>query len=139
MLSTGFARQSKNSLSTLHPWQVMSCFSQLHALICPQQNPISFLLRTAQIYPNKVAIVHKDVKHPVTYTYAVWRVLMSLVSTSNMLKTLQGTAGPELGLCSYRSRYTARRSCCRCHAKLVSFVCGIVENPSSLSHTVRSI
>ncbi|KAI1783993.1 AMP-dependent synthetase and ligase [Ganoderma leucocontextum] len=35
-------------------------------------NPLAFLLRSAQIYPNKLAIVHSDVKHPVIYSYAVW-------------------------------------------------------------------
>ncbi|PIL24412.1 transporter [Ganoderma sinense ZZ0214-1] len=35
-------------------------------------NPLAFLLRAAQIYPNKLAIVHSDVKHPVIYSYAVW-------------------------------------------------------------------
>ncbi|KAK7693845.1 hypothetical protein QCA50_003417 [Cerrena zonata] len=35
-------------------------------------NPLSFLLRTAQIYPNRLALAHPDVKHPVFYTYAIW-------------------------------------------------------------------
>ncbi|RPD66601.1 AMP-dependent synthetase and ligase [Lentinus tigrinus ALCF2SS1-6] len=39
----------------------------LHAL-----NPLAFVLRSAQVYPNKLAIVHPDVKHPVIYSYAVW-------------------------------------------------------------------
>ncbi|KAI0689436.1 acetyl-CoA synthetase-like protein [Cytidiella melzeri] len=33
-------------------------------------NPLSFLLRAAQIYPKKLAIAHSDVQHPVFYTYA---------------------------------------------------------------------
>ncbi|KIP08879.1 hypothetical protein PHLGIDRAFT_103706 [Phlebiopsis gigantea 11061_1 CR5-6] len=36
------------------------------------QNPLSFLLRAAQIYPDKLAITHPHVKHPVFYTYGVW-------------------------------------------------------------------
>jgi len=35
-------------------------------------NPLSFLLRAAHIYPNKLAISHPDVKHPVHYSYTVW-------------------------------------------------------------------
>ncbi|KAJ3542282.1 hypothetical protein NM688_g5987 [Phlebia brevispora] len=35
-------------------------------------NPLSFLLRAAQIYPNKLAVAHSDVKHPVFYTYGVF-------------------------------------------------------------------
>ncbi|KNZ73451.1 Medium-chain-fatty-acid--CoA ligase [Termitomyces sp. J132] len=35
-------------------------------------NPLDFLLRAAQIYPDKVALVHSDVEHPVSYTFAVW-------------------------------------------------------------------
>lgn len=36
------------------------------------QNPLIFILRAAQIYPDKVALVHTDVEHPVVYTFAVW-------------------------------------------------------------------
>ncbi|EJF66260.1 AMP-dependent synthetase and ligase [Dichomitus squalens LYAD-421 SS1] len=39
----------------------------LHAL-----NPLAFVLRSAQIYSTKLAIVHPDVRHPVIYSYAVW-------------------------------------------------------------------
>ncbi|KAK7064386.1 AMP-dependent synthetase and ligase [Favolaschia claudopus] len=35
-------------------------------------NPLQFILRAADIYPNKVALVHSDVKYPVSYTFAVW-------------------------------------------------------------------
>ncbi|KAI0371667.1 acetyl-CoA synthetase-like protein [Pilatotrama ljubarskyi] len=35
-------------------------------------NPLAFLLRAAQVYPNKLALVHPDVEHPVIYSYAVW-------------------------------------------------------------------
>lgn len=35
-------------------------------------NPLSFLLRAALVYPNKIALVHPDVPHPSFYTYAVW-------------------------------------------------------------------
>ncbi|KAG6901906.1 hypothetical protein C0995_006744 [Termitomyces sp. Mi166 len=35
-------------------------------------NPLDFLLRAAQIYPDKVALVHPDVEHPVSYTFAIW-------------------------------------------------------------------
>jgi acyl-CoA synthetase (AMP-forming)/AMP-acid ligase II len=35
-------------------------------------NPLGFLLRAAQVYPNKLALVHPDVEHPVFYTFAVW-------------------------------------------------------------------
>ncbi|RDX46893.1 AMP-dependent synthetase and ligase [Lentinus brumalis] len=35
-------------------------------------NPLAFVLRAAQVYPHKLAIVHPDVKHPVIYSYAVW-------------------------------------------------------------------
>ncbi|KAI0748366.1 AMP-dependent synthetase and ligase [Daedaleopsis nitida] len=37
-------------------------------------NPLAFVLRAAQIYPDKLAIVHPDVKDPVAYSYAVWCV-----------------------------------------------------------------
>ncbi|KAI0048343.1 acetyl-CoA synthetase-like protein [Auriscalpium vulgare] len=35
-------------------------------------NPLEFLLRGAQIYPDKLAIAHPDVPYPSFYTYAVW-------------------------------------------------------------------
>ncbi|KAG7450358.1 acetyl-CoA synthetase-like protein [Guyanagaster necrorhizus] len=36
------------------------------------QNPLLFLLRAAQIYPDKIALAHPDAKYPVVYTFAVW-------------------------------------------------------------------
>lgn len=35
-------------------------------------NPVSFILRAASIYPDKVALTHQDVSYPVVYTFAVW-------------------------------------------------------------------
>ncbi|CAL1705321.1 unnamed protein product [Somion occarium] len=35
-------------------------------------NPLSFLLRAAQVYPNRLAIAHPDVQFPVYYSYATW-------------------------------------------------------------------
>ncbi|KZT71372.1 acetyl-CoA synthetase-like protein [Daedalea quercina L-15889] len=35
-------------------------------------NPLTFLLKAAQIYPRKLAIAHPDVPHPVFYSYEVW-------------------------------------------------------------------
>ncbi|KDQ63757.1 hypothetical protein JAAARDRAFT_148420 [Jaapia argillacea MUCL 33604] len=35
-------------------------------------DPVGFLLRGAQIYPDQLAVVHPDVPKPVAYTYAVW-------------------------------------------------------------------
>ncbi|KAI0001859.1 acetyl-CoA synthetase-like protein [Russula vinacea] len=35
-------------------------------------NPLEFLLRAAQIYPEKLALAHPDVQFPVFYTYSVW-------------------------------------------------------------------
>ncbi|KAI0004170.1 acetyl-CoA synthetase-like protein [Russula compacta] len=35
-------------------------------------NPLQFLLRAAQIYPDKLALAHPDVQYPVFYTYSVW-------------------------------------------------------------------
>ncbi|KZT30376.1 acetyl-CoA synthetase-like protein [Neolentinus lepideus HHB14362 ss-1] len=35
-------------------------------------NPLDFVLRAAQIYPDKIALAHPDVERPVYYTYAVW-------------------------------------------------------------------
>ncbi|KAH9044744.1 acetyl-CoA synthetase-like protein [Lactarius pseudohatsudake] len=35
-------------------------------------NPLEFLLRAAQIYPEKLALVHPDVQFPVYYTYSIW-------------------------------------------------------------------
>ncbi|KAJ8084180.1 hypothetical protein PM082_002947 [Marasmius tenuissimus] len=39
-------------------------------------NPLGFLLRAAQIYPDKIAMTHPDTPTPVQYTYAVWFVLL---------------------------------------------------------------
>lgn len=36
------------------------------------QNPLGFILRAAQIYPDKLALLHPDVPHPVAYTFSVW-------------------------------------------------------------------
>ncbi|TCD70256.1 hypothetical protein EIP91_004157 [Steccherinum ochraceum] len=35
-------------------------------------NPLYFVLRAAQVFPEKLAISHPDVKDPVFYNYAVW-------------------------------------------------------------------
>ncbi|KAF9452623.1 acetyl-CoA synthetase-like protein [Macrolepiota fuliginosa MF-IS2] len=35
-------------------------------------NPLDFVLRAAQIYPDKVALIHPNVEHPVYYTFAIW-------------------------------------------------------------------
>ncbi|KAI0257390.1 acetyl-CoA synthetase-like protein [Lactifluus subvellereus] len=35
-------------------------------------NPLEFLLRAAQIYPDKLALAHPDVQFPAFYTYSVW-------------------------------------------------------------------
>ncbi|KAH7096485.1 acetyl-CoA synthetase-like protein [Auriculariales sp. MPI-PUGE-AT-0066] len=35
-------------------------------------NPLSFLIRAASIYPDKVALVHPDTPYPVRYTFAQW-------------------------------------------------------------------
>ncbi|KAJ7169689.1 hypothetical protein C8R46DRAFT_1264981 [Mycena filopes] len=35
-------------------------------------NPLQFILRAAEIYPDKPALVHPDVKEPVSYSFAVW-------------------------------------------------------------------
>ncbi|KAF8078465.1 AMP-dependent synthetase and ligase [Lyophyllum atratum] len=35
-------------------------------------NPLDFLLRAAQIYPDKLALVHPNVEYPVSYTFSVW-------------------------------------------------------------------
>lgn len=36
------------------------------------QNPVSFLLRAALIYPNKLALSAPDGPQPVAYNFAVW-------------------------------------------------------------------
>lgn len=41
------------------------------------QNPLSFLLRAAQIYPDRLALAHSDAKHPVFYTYGVWYAIFA--------------------------------------------------------------
>ncbi|KAJ7655017.1 hypothetical protein DFH06DRAFT_487897 [Mycena polygramma] len=35
-------------------------------------NPLQFIVRAAEIYPDKLALAHPDVKHPVFYSFAVW-------------------------------------------------------------------
>ncbi|KAJ7107624.1 hypothetical protein C8R43DRAFT_905737 [Mycena crocata] len=35
-------------------------------------NPIQFLLHAAEVVPDKLALAHPDVKHPVFYSFAVW-------------------------------------------------------------------
>ncbi|KAF8621800.1 hypothetical protein AX15_007477 [Amanita polypyramis BW_CC] len=35
-------------------------------------NPIRFLLQAAQVYPDKIALIHPDVEYPAFYTYSVW-------------------------------------------------------------------
>ncbi|KAJ7139932.1 hypothetical protein C8R44DRAFT_765821 [Mycena epipterygia] len=35
-------------------------------------NPLQFILRAAEIYPDKLALVHPDVKDPVFYSFSVW-------------------------------------------------------------------
>jgi len=50
------------TLSTPHGLAV-----NLHPL-----NPLEFLLRAAQIFPDKLALAHPNVQFPVFYTYSVW-------------------------------------------------------------------
>jgi hypothetical protein len=40
-------------------------------------NPLQFILRAAEIYPDKLALVHSDVKYPVHYSFAVWYISVS--------------------------------------------------------------
>ncbi|KAH9486780.1 Acetate/butyrate--CoA ligase AAE7, peroxisomal [Psilocybe cubensis] len=47
-------------------------FNPTPASVPPPNNPLAFILRAAQIYPDKVALVHTDVEYPVTYTFSVW-------------------------------------------------------------------
>ncbi|TFK30585.1 AMP-dependent synthetase and ligase [Coprinopsis marcescibilis] len=35
-------------------------------------NPITFLLRAALVYPNKLALAHPDTPNPVAYTFSIW-------------------------------------------------------------------
>ncbi|KZT09701.1 acetyl-CoA synthetase-like protein [Laetiporus sulphureus 93-53] len=35
-------------------------------------NPLAFLLHSAQVYPNRLALAHPDVKYPVFYSFSVW-------------------------------------------------------------------
>ncbi|KAJ7487394.1 hypothetical protein B0H11DRAFT_1087726 [Mycena galericulata] len=35
-------------------------------------NPLQFILRAAEIYPDKLALTHPDVKYPVSYSFSVW-------------------------------------------------------------------
>lgn len=35
-------------------------------------NPLSFILRAAQIYPDKISLIHTDVTNPVVYTFGIW-------------------------------------------------------------------
>ncbi|KAF8649818.1 hypothetical protein AX16_005583 [Volvariella volvacea WC 439] len=35
-------------------------------------NPLAFILRAAQIYPDKLALLHPNVEYPVYYSFAVW-------------------------------------------------------------------
>ncbi|KAF9056318.1 AMP-dependent synthetase and ligase [Panaeolus papilionaceus] len=35
-------------------------------------SPLAFILRAAQIYPDKVALLHTDVPYPVVYNFATW-------------------------------------------------------------------
>ncbi|KAJ7293387.1 AMP-dependent synthetase and ligase [Mycena rebaudengoi] len=35
-------------------------------------NPLQFLLRAAEIHPDKLSLLHPDVKHPVFYSFSVW-------------------------------------------------------------------
>jgi len=47
--------------------QVQGISVSHHAL-----NPLSFILRAATVYPDRIALLHPDVKHPVQYTFSVW-------------------------------------------------------------------
>ncbi|KAJ7225713.1 hypothetical protein GGX14DRAFT_421918 [Mycena pura] len=35
-------------------------------------NPLQFILRAAEIYPDKTALVHPDVEYPVHYSFSIW-------------------------------------------------------------------
>ncbi|KAJ7492811.1 hypothetical protein FB451DRAFT_1336640 [Mycena latifolia] len=35
-------------------------------------NPLQFILRAAEIYPDKLALLHPDGQHPVSYSFSVW-------------------------------------------------------------------
>lgn len=57
----------------LHP-SSGRCFPRMPLLPASSaaQNPLDFLLRAAQVYPDKVALVHPNVPYPVSYTFAIW-------------------------------------------------------------------
>lgn len=42
-----------------------------HSIFYDLKNPLQFLLRAAQVYPDKIALAHPDVEFPVYYSYAV--------------------------------------------------------------------
>lgn len=48
-------------------------------------NPLQFILRAAEIYPDKLALVHPDVKDPVFYSFSVWYFLFIAVTVFPML------------------------------------------------------
>jgi len=35
-------------------------------------SPVTFLLKAALVYPEKMALLHPDVPHPVAYTFSIW-------------------------------------------------------------------
>jgi len=58
-------------------WRVLICLCLEGHADQSNQNPLAFLLRAAQINPDKLALVHPDVPYPAFYTYAVWCVLQT--------------------------------------------------------------
>ncbi|KAI0274811.1 acetyl-CoA synthetase-like protein [Gloeopeniophorella convolvens] len=58
----------------IHPlvYPYLLCAFPIILQLFSRQNPLEFLLRAAQIYPDKLAVAHPDVQFPVFYTYSIW-------------------------------------------------------------------
>ena len=110
--NTGFTLSTPHGLPVnLHPLVRVLCqysTSGASKLFCLLQNPLEFLLRAAQIYPEKLALAHPDVQFPVFYTYSVWYDF-TLHSLSSLNTVLKGTTGTELCIWSPSGWYSTRR------------------------------
>ncbi|KAH9950242.1 acetyl-CoA synthetase-like protein [Amylocystis lapponica] len=78
-------------------------------------NPLAFVLRAAQIYPNRLALAHPDVEHPVFYTYSVlaqrvqnlaYALIQAGIQPGDRVAAYHGVLAARAVICPINTRLT---------------------------------
>lgn len=98
--------------------QIQSASVNTHPL-----NPVEFLLRAAQIFPEKLAIVHSNKKHPVYYSFSVWaqrvqNLAYALIQAGVQLGDRVAVVAPNSPLIAGKHFHYARTHTLQYHMKM---------------------